>query len=74
MFNTVQRNITLPNLRIDNTNIEFVDKFNFLGLLINKHLKWKHHIEIVAKKISKTVGVMTKLKKLSTFKHSTYNP
>ena len=61
-FHTVQRNVTLPNLSIDSTNIEFVDYFTFLGLIIDKHKKWNHHIDTVNKNISKTEGVMTKLK------------
>ena len=62
-FHTVQRKITLPTLNIENTNIEFVDHFNFLGVVIDKNLKWKNHINITAKKISKAVGIMTRLKK-----------
>ena len=50
-FHTVQQKITLLTLNIENTNIEFVDHFNFLGVVIDKNLKWKNHINITAKKI-----------------------
>ncbi len=35
---------------------------NFLGLTINEHLNWKSHIDKLANKISKTMGVLNKLK------------
>ncbi len=39
-----------------------VGDFNFLGLTINEHLNWKGHIDKLANKISKTMGVLNKLK------------
>jgi hypothetical protein len=39
-----------------------VKTFNFLGLRINETLNWKEHITEVANKISKTIGVMHRLK------------
>jgi len=57
-----KRNISPPHIFIDNTEIEFVHEFNFLGLTIDKYLKWKNHTDKVSKKISKTIGIMTRLK------------
>ena len=62
IFHSEQRNVPLPDLFIEETVIEFVNEFNFLGLTIDKHLKWKKHTDQVSKKLSKTLGVMTKLK------------
>jgi len=65
IFHTPQknmRNITLPKLFIDNIQLEFVDQFNFLGIIIDKHLTWKSHVDMVAKKLSKTIGIMHKLR------------
>ena len=36
--------------------IEFVDRFNFLGIVIIKHLK-----RTISKKMSRTLGIMTKI-------------
>ena len=44
--------------------VEIVDDFKFLGVMINKHLKWTTHIEYIAVKNSKYIGV------LNTLKHS----
>ena len=41
-----------------------VKSFNFLGLRINETLTWKDHIIEVSNKISKTIGVMHRLKNI----------
>jgi hypothetical protein len=62
IFHTPQKRITPPTLKIENTLIEFVDTFPLLGILINKHLSWSPHQNSVAKKISKTICILNKLK------------
>jgi hypothetical protein len=47
---------------MDDTIIEYVDNFNFLGIILNKNLNWNTHIDVIAKKISKTIGILSKLK------------
>jgi len=42
--------------------IEYVNSFSFLGVILDSKLSWKAHIENVAKKISKAVCILTKLK------------
>jgi hypothetical protein len=64
MFLTPQRHANLPELYIDDSQIEFVSNFNFLGVILNKHLKWNSHIDMIAKKISKTNGIMKRLKNI----------
>ena len=49
-------------LKINNTEITSVDTLIFLGLLINKKLNWKPHVEKTAGKISKAIGVINRLK------------
>ena len=58
IFHTPQKKIQYPNLCIDDTKIEFVNKFYFLGLIMDEHLKWTYHVELISKKISKTLGIM----------------
>ena len=41
-----------------------MDEFNYLGLIINKHLKWNSHVYKIGNKISQTKGVINKLKHL----------
>ena len=44
---------------IDLTNKEYV---KYLGILIDSHLSWKHHIDYISTKVSKTVGLLAKLR------------
>ena len=57
-----QRKVVPPNLKIDNESIEYVNQFNFLGIVIDKHMNWKAHKDMVTKRISKTIGVIHRLK------------
>ena len=43
--------------------IERVTDFNFLGLQIDQHLNWNAHIQKCSNKISRTLGVMNRLKR-----------
>ena len=62
LFHTIQRQVNYPELYIDEIKIDFVEKFNFLGLIIDENLKWKSHIKAISNKISKALGVMNRLK------------
>ena len=48
-----------PVVKINHTEVECVDNFVFLGLVLNKHLSWKDHINRTANKV---IGIMYKLK------------
>ena len=65
VFHAINKNIEglVPELRINDINIERVQNFNFLGLNLDEHMSWKHHIDIVANKLIKFSGVLNKLKK-----------
>ena len=59
--------ITCPRLIFlieQNKNVILENKncIKFLGLLINENLSWKDHIHNLTAKISKTVGLITKLR------------
>ena len=47
VFRQPQRTVAIPELTIDE-NIEVVDNFSFLGLNINKNLKWENHIDCIS--------------------------
>ena len=61
-FHMPQKKIIHPNIQINGSNIEFVDNFVFLGITINNKLNWNSHINKVTNKISKTVGILNKLR------------
>ena len=57
----------IPQLMINNTIIEKVNEFNFLGLTINEFLNWRSHSAKIGSKISRTFGVITRLKRYLPF-------
>ena len=46
MLHQPQRNVTIPDIKIENSivKLESVDDFNFLGPTLNNHLRWDPHI------------------------------
>ncbi len=62
IFHRPQKRIKQLHLNIENIAIDRVIDFNFLGLTINEHLNWKIHTDKLSNKISKTMGVLNKLK------------
>ena len=66
IFHNYQKVISaneIPDLIICETKIERVTIFNFLGLTINEFVSWSTHNSKIANKISRTLGVMNKLKR-----------
>ena len=59
-----QRNITniIPNIVIGSKPIERVAEFNFLGLTIDENLDWNQHLQNISNKVSRTLGVICRLK------------
>ena len=62
IFSTPMRTVVYPSLMINDHKIDYVDSFNLLGIILDKHLNWKPHTDMIAKKISKVIGVMNRLK------------
>ena len=50
-----------PKLKIDDSIIQQVHEFNFLGITFDDHLNWKLHIERCALKCSRNIGMLNKL-------------
>ena len=65
IFHHRQRNISniKLNLSINNTHIEQVNEFNFLGLMLDKCLTWNSHIQKISSKICVVNGILNRLKK-----------
>ena len=60
---------------MDIAQIEHTSTFNFLGIIVEEHLKWDEHVNKIALKISKTIGIINKLKHFlsSYILHTLYN-
>ncbi len=62
IFHSPQKRLPSLNIKINKIEIEKVNDFNLLQLVINEHLHWKSHIGKISNSISKTIGVLNKLK------------
>ena len=70
LFHNYQKIINeddIPHLTINDTVIERVTEFNFLGLTINEFMNWNSHSSKISNKISRTLGVMNRLKRYLPF-------
>ena len=56
VFHTNQRNVTYPNLVINNTIIERVSHFNFLGIMLSYNMTWDAHISTSQRKFQKRLA------------------
>ena len=65
IFHHRQKNIARIKLKllINNTPIECVSEFNFLGVVIDKHITWNSHIQKISGKIACIAGTLTRLKR-----------
>ena len=63
MVFSYNRNVMLSEIKIGNYLISEADFIKFLGVYIDNHLTFKHHISEVSLKISKSVGLLFKLNK-----------
>ena len=48
-------------MKINDHQITRAKEFVFLGVILDEHISWKPHISYVARKISKSVGIIYKL-------------
>ncbi len=62
IFHSPQKRVKPLGLKRENTIVERVYQFNFLGIIVNEHLNWNSHVNKIANKISKSTGILNKLK------------
>ena len=62
VFHSDRRRVVYSVLSSNNTIIERVDTFNYLGLHISHDLKWKTYIQTMSQKLSKITGILHRLK------------
>ena len=53
----------IPIIKINDIQIHRTHDFNFLGLTISETLQWKAHVNKISNKISKSVGIMYRIKR-----------
>ena len=54
--------LRLPALKMDDYEIKQPSSIKFLGILVDEHLSWIDHINILENKLSKNVGLLYKAK------------
>ncbi len=62
IFHTSRKEVYSLQLEIADVKIERVQDFNFIGLTLNENLNWKSHINDISNTISKSMGILNKLK------------
>ena len=62
VFHIPQKHVLYPKITLIDEEIEIVNDFKFIGIILNKHMKWTSHAESIANTISKYTGVINRLK------------
>ena len=52
------------NISLNGRIIERVNTFKFLGVLLDNKLSWGAHINLLSNKLSRTIGILSRLKKI----------
>ena len=60
---TKLKSTSIPILEMNHTLIKQVNEFSFLGLTVKNHMDWNSHITNISNKITKTMGIMNRIKK-----------
>ena len=55
-------------VNIDGINVEQVTEAKFLGIIVIKNLSWNSHINTIKNKVSKSIGIIRKIRKNMPFK------
>ena len=55
-------NITVSNIKLNNFILTPEKSVTYLGIEINENLSWNKQIEIIAKKLSRTNSILSKLR------------
>ena len=63
MIFSYRKLLHLTNIKIGSASIEETNNIKFLGIIFDKHLTFKHHVDVIARKISNSVGILFKLSK-----------
>jgi hypothetical protein len=62
IFQSKNKHISDIVLTMDNSVIQQTNCFNFLGLTINNRLTWRNHSDMISNKISKVIGIISRLR------------
>ena len=60
--NSIVPTDNLPNILLNGNIINFVDNVKYLGVIVDKSLKFNSHLNDLGNKLSKNIGIMYKLR------------
>jgi hypothetical protein len=63
-LNQLSADMTKFPVKIDGTNIEYVNSIKYLGVQIDNHLKFDQHIDYVIKKASTKISYLGRLSRI----------
>ena len=64
IFHSRQKKLTHNvNLKLDKKALQQKDHIKYLGVIIDSYLNWKQNITNVSKEISRSIGVMYRIRK-----------
>ena len=55
IFHKHNKVLRIPNIIFDNTPIQHVNRFNFLGLHLDSNMLWNTHINSVVSKVTRSI-------------------
>lgn len=56
-----RKNVIINSLKVGSSEIYSADNIKFLGMVIDKNLKFRDHVNVISNKISKTIGLIYRL-------------
>ena len=62
MIITKKRNVEPLSIKINNTELEQCNSYKYLGVIFDKDLNWKNHVNYVCSKISRSIGSLVSLR------------
>ena len=62
LFRPPQKKLGTISLKIENREIEEKAQCKYLGVILDRHMSWKPHIHYINSKLSKSIGIISKLR------------
>src|SRR6218665_2403733 len=62
LFHSVGKKASSNAILINNKPLKQLESTKFLGVIIDSHLSWKDHITLITNKISRNLGIISRIK------------
>ena len=65
LFHAKNKDLTrcIPTIIVQGNIVKRVQNFNFLGIVFNENMSWKTHLDKLSNKLSRTAGVLNRIKR-----------